>query len=400
MGILRHVMIAITYGAVAAALAFALPQAAGIGQEIAALIAALAFLGGALLHEVYARQEAEGRDADDIYDMRLAQSDLSREVAAVHGELTRLQQAMAEATTAKFDALAAEVRVLQDLVDKIAMARPRAAPAIAPAARALRAEAAASTGTLPVARGLDDDAILNVVRDGLRADRIDLYLQPIMSLPQRQRRYFEAFTRIRDGEGKMLVPEQYIGIAEREGLIAAIDNMLLFRCVQLVRRAQRRNQNVGFFCNLSAHTLADRAFVRDFVEFMARNAELAPDIFFELPQAAIAGRDRELEHILDRLGAMGFRFSMDQVGSFRFDYEWLAERRFRFVKLDAATLVTQLKEPTAQTAMRTMKRALRAAGVGVIVEKIETESALLDLLDFEIDFGQGYLFGEPRLSRA
>jgi cyclic-di-GMP phosphodiesterase TipF (flagellum assembly factor) len=50
--------------------------------------------------------------------------------------------------------------------------------------------------------------------------------------------------------------------------------------------------------------------------------------------------------------------------------------------------------------MRTMKRALRAAGVSVIVEKIETESALLDLLDFEIDFGQGYLFGEPRLSRA
>ena len=100
---------------------------------------------------------------------------------------------------------------------------------------------------MPVARDLDDAGILNVVRDGLRADRIDLYLQPIVSLPQRQRRYYETFTRIRDGEGKIVVPEQYISIAEREGLVSAIDNMLLFRCVQLVRKTQRNNKRMGFF---------------------------------------------------------------------------------------------------------------------------------------------------------
>ena len=46
-----------------------------------------------------------------------------------------------------------------------------------------------------------------------------------------------------------------------------------------------------------------------------------------------------------------------------------------------------------------MKRRLDRAGIDLIVEKIETEQMLLELLDYNIDFGQGYLFGEPRKSQ-
>ncbi len=396
MGFLRHVLIAICYAAVATAAGLALPQfAPAIGPEEQAMAGAMIFIAFAVAHEVVARQGGEERLAEDLTDLRLAQDAVSRELSAARGEVSRLHQALtdrfANATNgAAYDALASEVNVLQDLVDRLSSDRPQRLPA-------LRAETAPDI--VPVARDLDDNAILGVVQDGLRADRIDLYLQPVVTLPQRQRRYFEAYTRIRDGDGKMVVPDQYIAIAEREGLVTAIDNMLLFRCVQLVRKSQRKNQNFGVFCNISAYTLADRAFLRDFVDFMVRNSELAPDMIFEFPQATIANRDPELETIVKRLGQMGFRFSMDQVASFRFDYEWLAAHRFKFVKIDAPTMCAQLREPTAQTAMRNMKRMLRAGGTSLVVEKLENEDDLLELLDFQVDFGQGYLFGEPRLSK-
>jgi cyclic-di-GMP phosphodiesterase TipF (flagellum assembly factor) len=344
---------------------------------------------------VFARQEEGGHFAEELFDLRLAQSEVTRELNAARGEMSRLHQTLEDSkgrgiSDAAYDALAAEVRVLQDLVERVSTDKPEA-----PARRDVNEPA------LPtMASGLDDAGILNVVRDGLRADRIDLYLQPVVSLPQRQRRFYEAFTRIRDGEGKILVPDQYISIAEREGLVSAIDNMLLFRCVQLVRKMQRNNKRMGFFCNISAATLADRAFFRDFVDFMARNAELAPDMIFEFPQSVIVGRDPELDRCLARLAAMGFRFSMDQVQSFRFDYEWMSEARFKFVKIDAQALSAQMREPAAQGGLRNMKRALRSAGVNLVVEKLESEAVLLELLDFQVDYGQGYLFGEPRLSRA
>ncbi len=396
MGFLRHVLIAICYAAVATAAGLALPHLApGVDGAASAMAGVTVFIAFAVAHEAVSRQGAEGRLAEDLTDLRLAQDAVSRELSAARGEVTRLHQALTDRFAnnrgdAAYDALASEVRVLQDLVDRLSADRPQHLPALRPAS---------APDIVPVARDLDDAAILGVVQDGLRADRIDLYLQPIVTLPQRQRRYFEAYTRIRDGEGKMVVPDQYISIAEREGLVTAIDNMLLFRCVQLVRKSQRKHQNFGVFCNISPHTLADRAFLRDFVDFMARNSELAPDMIFEFPQATIANRDPELEMILKRLGQMGFRFSMDQVASFRFDYQWLAEHRFKFVKIDAANMCSQLREPTAQGAMRNMKRILRAGGTSLVVEKLENESDLLELLDFQVDFGQGYLFGEPRLSK-
>ena len=49
--------------------------------------------------------------------------------------------------------------------------------------------------------------------------------------------------------------------------------------------------------------------------------------------------------------------------------------------------------------IQALKRRLDGAGIDLIVEKIETEQMLVELLDYNIDFGQGYLFGEPRLSQ-
>ena len=70
----------------------------------------------------------------------------------------------------------------------------------------------------------------------------------------------------------IILPEQYISIAEREGLITAIDNMLLFRCVQLLRKTQGPSKNVDFYCNISPYSLADLGFFREFVEFMSDHA--------------------------------------------------------------------------------------------------------------------------------
>src|SRR3546814_12549901 len=87
-----------------------------------------------------------------------------------------------------------------------------------------------------------------------------LVLQPIVLLPQRKRRYYECFSRLRTADGYMILPEQYIAVAEREGIVSAIDNMLLIRCIQLVRKIQNRGEKLDFFCNISSHTLGDDAF--------------------------------------------------------------------------------------------------------------------------------------------
>jgi cyclic-di-GMP phosphodiesterase TipF (flagellum assembly factor) len=277
------------------------------------------------------------------------------------------------------------------------------APAAATEAGKAAASAEANGASLPmppIAEGLDESTILDLVRDGLRENGVELAVQPIVSLPQRKRRYFECSSPIRVGQDRVLVPEQYIDIAERHGLITAIDNLMLFRCIQMLRRLRRSNATTGFFLNISHYTLADRDFFRQFINLMSQHVELAPNLIFEFSQRAIENADPALWTDLGRLAHMGFRFAIDQIYSLDIDVADLSSRHFRFLKLDATNLLEAVSAGQIGDDPGALKRILDSYAIDLIVEGIENENMLRELLDLHIDFGQGYLFGEPRLVRS
>lgn len=129
-------------------------------------------------------------------------------------------------------------------------------------------------------------------------------MQPVVVLPQRKTRFYEAFSRIRNEEESVIVPEQYLVVAAQTGLLAAIDNLLLFRCVQLIRRVQNDQLEVGFFCNLSSHNMSDANFFPQFVDFMQHNEQLASSLIFELSHDDAV--NAEVTPYLRRLAAIGF----------------------------------------------------------------------------------------------
>ncbi len=125
-------------------------------------------------------------------------------------------------------------------------------------------------------RSLTREAIVELIGKAVDANRIDLYLQPIVTLPQRKVRYYEALSRLRTEEGDIITAGDFIEYAESVGLMPKIDNLLLFRCVQVTRRLQLKSRDVGLFCNVSASTLSDPSFFRQFLDFMDANRALAP----------------------------------------------------------------------------------------------------------------------------
>ena len=82
----------------------------------------------------------------------------------------------------------------------------------------------------------------------------------------------------------------------------------------------------------------------------------------------------------------------------------LAELRphpgFRFIKMDAQRLLHAAREGEPRLDLHRFKAALDRNQIDLIVERVESEQLLVELLDYPIDFGQGFLFGEPRLAKA
>ena len=400
MPIIFHSIIFLSYAAVAVALAVVLPQnVPGLDPATATIAAAVVFIACGLLHEAFVRYDDRRDLVAEVVALRDTQDNIIDELARARGEARGLYDALQRPGGGKkqpdINEVIAEVKVLEKLVKQLSGKRLEKAAAPALTGRL----DAGSRAERRVATGLNPDQILDRVRQGLSSGRVDLFLQPIVTLPQRKVRHYECFSRIRLGDDLMLVPEQYIGLAERDGLIGAIDNMLLFRCVQLVRKCQARKRNVGFFCNISPHSLTDKPFLNDFTEFLGLNQNLAPNLVFELTQACVNHIDDDVIHRLERLAGLGFRFSLDQVVHLDMDFAALARHRVKFIKVDAAVLLSQIRNPRPGFNLRELKAELNRNGIDLIAEKVESEQALVEILDYPVSFGQGFLFGEPRLSK-
>ncbi|OUR77682.1 hypothetical protein A9Q83_09165 [Alphaproteobacteria bacterium 46_93_T64] len=238
--------------------------------------------------------------------------------------------------------------------------------------------------------------ILEIVRSGLQENRVDLYLQPIVRLPQRRARYYEAFSRIRGKEGEIITPRQYLAIAEEAGLVGTIDNLLLIRCVQLIRRVRQRNSDVGFFVNVSARTMRDTAFFQQFVEFLDRNNDLTENLILEFAQEDIDAATDQVKEGLAMLSNMGFTFSMDQVVRLDMDFQQLADDNFRYLKVSASDLLPGGYGLPMNIHPEDLHEALARAKVELIASQVEDEDTVIGLLDADVSFGQGYLFGVPR----
>ena len=105
---------------------------------------------------------------------------------------------------------------------------------------------------------------------------MDIYLQPVVTLPQRKMRFYEALTRMRTASGEQVMAEDFVPHAEAAGLMPKVDNLLLFRSVQVLRRLLMKDREIGVFCNVSGSTLRDPEFFSQFSDFMDANRALAP----------------------------------------------------------------------------------------------------------------------------
>ena len=271
---------------------------------------------------------------------------------------------MAVETEARSEAIVSEVRMLEELVARMGESLTA------------RLDSAARDNEAP---RIDRQraALLETVREALQENRVDLYLQPVVTLPQRRTQFYESFSRLRDATGRVMMPAEYLAVAEPEGLVQAIDNLLLFRCVQIVRRLASSDRQIGIFCNISPASLSDESFFPRFLDFMRQNKDLSNALIFEMGQKAFRDRGARESRHMAKLADLGFRFSMDKVNDLDLDHADLARADVKFVKIGANVLLQDLEEQDGRLVFRSVPdieaadyaSLLRRYGVELIAEK-------------------------------
>ena len=268
-------------------------------------------------------------------------------------------------------------------------------PSVKISANKTAADEASSDAQRPV-RPRDETQILATVKNAIESGRIDIYLQPIVTLPQRRVRFYEAMTRLRDDGDQILTADDFIGTAEAAGLMARIDHTVMFRCMQVLRRLMVRNKDVGVFCNVAAATLSNAETFAQCLDFLEANRALASSFVLEFKQRTFRSLGPIESENLAALASRGYRFSIDHVTDLRIEPRDLADRGVRFIKVPAALLLDQKHASSSDIHASDLSDLLGRFGIDLIAERIEGERAVVDLLDYDVRFGQGFLFAAPR----
>lgn len=243
--------------------------------------------------------------------------------------------------------------------------------------------------------GLSDKEI----RTHIRENRLTLYLQAIMSLPQRQIKFYEAFARF-DTKAGAIPAADFIHSATRLGLVPAIDNLMVYRAADLVRRLRERTPDVGVFCNLSPASLADSRFFDGLANFLDDNRDLKGHLFFEFTQADFENFSPIDEGNFEAIREIGFGFSIDQVDNLQADFRRYGQNGVRFIKTSAQVLLSALENKKADIHPADLDPLLQRFDIDLIVDKIESEDQNVELLDYSARFGQGLLLAPPKPVRT
>jgi len=355
----------------------------------AGIIGATSALAMIQLHMAISRAGGGSVSEKDLFEIKQELRKITSRVAQNEQHAAELKSSFERDIAQRRETILNEMRGLEGMIQNLSkkfetrLQSVRAAPAEAP---------------------MDGASVLDAVKEALRENRVDLHLQAIVNLPQRRTCFYEGFTRLRRANGQIIMPAEFLGAAERANLLGVIDNMLLFRCVQIVRRLSERDRRIGVFCNISMASLEDEMFFPPFLEFMRENRDLAHAMIFELGVRQFNQRSDIAMKNMSKLKELGFRFSLDKGDGLNFDLPQLQAAGVKFVKVNVERLLEELT-PGGERPISSITRDIAAEdvpavfvryGIDLIAEKMETEKSVIEVLEFEIPFGQGHVFGAPR----
>jgi EAL domain-containing protein (putative c-di-GMP-specific phosphodiesterase class I) len=228
--------------------------------------------------------------------------------------------------------------------------------------------------------------------------RLELYAQPIVAtrpdsprLPQFQ----ELLVRLRDVDGELVLPGEFIPAAERYNIIGAIDRWVLEKSVARLRQYLAAGLELPLLSlNLSGTSICERNFL-DFVLTLVEDPVIGGHLCFEITESAIITGLSQIGYFVQELRKRGCRFALDDFGTGLSSFQYLKKLPVDFLKIDGQFVGSLSNDPVDRSMVEAISKVAGALGIATIAERVESAEALERLTQLGIDFAQGYHLARP-----
>lgn len=236
----------------------------------------------------------------------------------------------------------------------------------------------------------------NALKFAIQENRLSVWYQPLYSTCKKRIIGAEALVRLQGVDGKSISPDEFIPIAEQNGMILRIGQFVFESVCRFFALYKLDTLGVDMLdINLSIiQCMHDK--ITDQIIEITNLFNINPKYLnLEITETAAMSSPDTLLHVMKTLRDHNFRFSLDDYGSGYANANYVLNLPFSHIKIDKEFVQKHLEDPRASIILQSTIEMMKKLGLNIIAEGVETNEMVENLSNLGCDFLQGYYFSKP-----
>lgn len=235
-----------------------------------------------------------------------------------------------------------------------------------------------------------------LILEAMEKDWVEVFYQPIYSTKEQRFTSAEALVRIRDAEGKIVPPGIFIDVAEQNGMILKLGEMVFEKVCRFVKEHDIKQFGLHYIeINLSVVQCSYEQLAEDYIAIMEKYGISSDFINLEITESASMDAKRILLNNMKSLMDYGVKFSLDDFGTGQSNLNYIVDMPVDIVKFDKDMINAYFENGKAKYVMDAAMHMVHGMDLEIVSEGIETKEQYETMEELGISYIQGYYFSKP-----
>jgi EAL domain-containing protein (putative c-di-GMP-specific phosphodiesterase class I) len=238
----------------------------------------------------------------------------------------------------------------------------------------------------------------SALRQAIEKEELDVYYQPVVELKTGHIVWFEALVRWKHSERGLMLPGEFLPLADETGLIIQIDRLMMRKASEQLVKWQNQFPNdppLGVSVNISGKHVTQPDFVEYIVQNLQETGLSAASLNLEITENAVMGNYEIILEVLDKLKVHGVQVQIDDFGVGYSSLNYLSHYSIKVLKIDRSFISKITISPDYLKIVQAIIRLTHGLGLTVVAEGVETKEQLSQLNQLDCEYIQGKLISMP-----
>ncbi|HEV7270975.1 EAL domain-containing response regulator [Pseudoxanthomonas sp.] len=232
------------------------------------------------------------------------------------------------------------------------------------------------------------------LQSALQDGSFRLHYQPVVSLQGEPGEVYEALLRL-ESNGEIVQPHSFIGIAEDNGLLDAIDRWVVNRAIEVLAERKRAGHDTRLVVKVSPASFADNRLLDVIATQLAAHDVPGDRLWLQTPEAKVFTHLRQAQAFQSAAARLGCQVGLEHFGAGLDSFQLLSHFQPTFLKIDRVFSEDLGKNPEHQQKIREIAERAQALGILTVAEHVQDAATMAFLFTASLDYVEGNFLAAP-----